>query len=281
MAKLRLLGSSYTLTQAVAEIQALGPVLPGFEAETLPATLLTLLESASGPLPAAEMLVARLLSDGRQPAPVAAFLRLRLEARNGRWEAVLAQAEECLRDLRAMRAPADETPEARFARLRVFYGRYYPPIHLGKGFNTDINRAYRDDLAGAGWEGLARLLEAHCREAQARAHLALGRPREALSLCAAIPDGAFVSLDVRALKAQAAEAAGDLPRARGEWQGAFAEHPLNTAVWDKLAEAWIRAGDRPAFLAFLEDILVLSRAFLPADQAERVRARLEQERGRT
>jgi tetratricopeptide (TPR) repeat protein len=209
---------------------------------------------------------------------VAALLRLRVESRHGRWEAVLALAAECLRELDALRVPPGESAEERLARLRALYGRYYPPIHLGKGFNTDINRAYREDLAGSGWDGLIRLLSAHCREAQARAHLALGRPAEALSLCAAIPDGAFVSLDLRALKARAAEAAGDPSCARREWQAAFAESPLNTPVWDKLAEAWMRAGDRPAFIAFLEDILILARAFLSADQAERVRVRLDQER---
>jgi hypothetical protein len=280
LAKLRLLGSSYTLSDTIAEIQALSPVLPGFEAETLPATLLTLLESASAPLPAAEALIARILSDGRQPVPVASFLALRVAFRQGHWEAVSARAEECLRDLGNMRSSGygNETAETRLARLRPLYARYYPPIHLGKGFNTDINRAYREDLGGSGWEGLARLLSAHCREAQARACLALGRPREALDLCAAIPDGTFASLDLRALKARAAEAMGDPPRARGEWQAAFAESPLVPEVWDKLAEAWMRAGDRPAFIAFLEDILILARAFLTADQAERVRARLDQER---
>jgi hypothetical protein len=278
LAKLRLLGSSYTLAEAVAEIQSLSPALPGFDAETLPATLLTLLESASEPLPAVEAFLARLLSDGRQPAPVAAFLRLRAEARLGRWEAVLARAEECLRDLDAMRAPADETGEERLARLRGLYARYYPPIHLGKGFNTDINNAYREDLGGSGWAGLARLLAAHCREAQARAYLALGRPGEALALGAAIPDGTYASLELRDLKARAAEATGDHRRARREWQAAFAESPLDSKVWDKLAEAWMREGDRPGVIAFLEDILILARAFLSADQAERVRARLEQER---
>lgn len=278
LAKLRLLGSSYTLTDAIAEIQALGPALPGFESETLPATLMTLLEGASAPMPAVEALLPRILSDGKQPVPVAVFLRLGLEARHGRWETVLALADACLGELEAMRAHAGESPGARLARLRPLYARYYPPIHLGKGFNTDINRAYREDLEGAGWEGFARLLSAHCREAQARAYLALGRPGTALSLCASIPEGTFASLDLRGLKAQAAEAMGDLPRALKERQAAFAESPLDPKTWDKLAEAWMRAGDRPALIAFLEEILVLARAFLSPDQAEQVRARLDRER---
>jgi hypothetical protein len=281
-AKLRLLGSSYTLADAVAGIQALSRAWPGFEAETLPAALLTLLEASAEPMPAAEEAVERFLSDERQPAAVAAFLRMRLEARRGRWPAALAQADACLLALGGLPAPAEEIPEARIGRLRVFYARYYPPIHLGKGFNTDINRAYRQDLSASAAPGLgayARLLEAHCRETQARALIALGRPAEALLRAEAIPDGPFASVDIRSARAVAAEAAGDSARMRKEREAAFADRPLDTETWDKLAEALMRCGDRPALIAFLEDVLILARAFLPADQAERVRARLDQERG--
>lgn len=278
LAKLRMLGSTYTLAQAIAEIQSLSPALPGLDAETLPATLLTLLEGEADALPAAEAFLEKRLADDRQPAVVAAFLRMRLEARRGRWEAVLAQGDACLRALAPLRAPAGGDPGAPPARLRDLYGRYYPPIHLGKGLNTDINRAYREDLAGTGWEAYARLLEALCRDAQARALRALGRAAEGLALAGALPDGDYVSVDARAARAAAAEAAGDPGRALREWEAAFAERPLETGVWDKLAEALMRAGDRRALIAFLEDIRILARAFLPEDQAERVRARLESER---
>ncbi|MBW8888987.1 MAG: glycosyltransferase [Fibrobacteres bacterium] len=290
LAKIRLLGSTYTLPEAVAEIQALTPALPGLDAETLPATLLTLLEGSSEPMPAAEAVIERLLSDGRQPAPIAAFLRMRLEARRGHWEAVLSLAEVCGKILDSLSAPASESPADRIDRLRGLYSRYYPPIHLGKGFNTDINRAYQQDLgtspdpAGplrAGDEGhsaFARLLQAQCVETQAQALCALGRAAEAMACLDSIPERVFISVDVRANRAQAAEAAGDSARAKREWEAAFAERPLDTRVWDKLAEALVRSGDRPALIAFLEDILVLARAFLPEDQALRVRERLDQER---
>lgn len=292
LAKIRLLGSGYTLSEAVAEIQALAPLLPGFDAETLPATLLTLMEGEPEPLPAAEAFVERLLSDGRQPAPIAAFLRLRLEARRGRWEAVLALAEACLRNLASPPALPGETPAARIERLRDLYSRYYPPINLGKGFNADINRAYREDVGLTGatrsvapedahLSAFARLLRAHCFEAQSRALCALGHPVEALAKAQSLPAGEFASVDVRATRARAAEAAGDSLRARREWEGAFAERPLEPDGWDKLAEALMRVGDRPALIAFLADILILARAFLPAEQAERVRERLDQERRAT
>jgi hypothetical protein len=295
LAKLRLLGSTYTLPQAVAEIQALAPTLPGLDAETLPAVLLTLVEGSPDPLPAAEAMIERLLSDGRQPGPVADFLRMRLEARRGHWQAVLSLAEACTRRLEAYRIPPGESPAARIDRLREIYSHYYPPIHLGKGFNTDINRAYREDLErpsasasgpdGSGAPGpgkesaFMRLLRAHCLEAEIRALGALGRTSEALARAAALPEGAWVSVDAREARAQAAEAAGDLRGARREREAAFLELPLDTGVWDKLAEALMRSGDRPGLIAFLEDVLVLARTFLPDEQASRVRERLDQERG--
>jgi hypothetical protein len=288
--KLRLLGSTYTLSETVAEIQAIAPGLPGLDAETLPATLLTLLEGSPEPLPAAENLIERLLSDGRQPAAVAHFLRMRLEARRGHWQAALSLADACTDALDAYRVPAGEPPAARIDRLRGLYARFYPPIFLGKGFNTDINRAYQEDLGTApgssdgrtngdgGRSAFARLLRAHCLEAQSHAFCALGRPREAMERAESFPLAAFVSVDARAARAQAAEAAGDFPRSRREWEAAFAERPLETAMWDKVAEALMRSGDRPALIDFLEDIFILARAFLPDEQALRVRERLDQER---
>jgi len=290
LAKIRLLGSTYTLTEAVAEIQALTPTLPGLDAETLPATLLTLLEGSPDPMPAVEAVIERLLSDGRQPPPVAAFLRMRLEARRGHWEAVLSLAEACTIGLDSIRAPAGESPADRIHRLRGLYSRYYPPIHLGKGFNTDINRAYQEDLGGSpdpaggqrsgekGHSAFARLLRAQCVEARAHALCALGRAAEAMACLDSLPEREFISVDVRVNRAQAAEAAGDFAMSKREWEAAFAERPLDTKVWDILAEALMRSGDRPALIAFFEDILVLARAFLPGDQALRVRERLDQER---
>ena len=286
MAKLRLLGSTYTLPEALSEIQALAPALPGLDSETLPGVLMTLLEGSADPLPAAEALVERFLSDGRQPLAVAAFLRMRLERRRKRWEAVLSHAEACLRALEGGPfPPPGETPADRISRLRDTYGRYYPPIHLGKGFNTDINRAYREDLAGEaapaaeGGSAFARLLRAHCLEARAQALCALGRPVEGFAAAAALPAAAYASVDARALRARAAEAGGDPARARREWEAAFAERPLDTGTWDRLAEALMGAGDRGALIAFLEDILVLARAFLPEEQVRKVMERLDQERG--
>lgn len=296
-ALLRMLGSSYTPSEALAEIQALSPSLPGLDALALPAVLLTLLESAAGPLPAVEAFLERFLDEGRQPAPIAAFFRMRLEAARGRWEAALSLAEACARALDGLRLPSGEAPEARLQRLRPWYARYYPPIHLGKGFNTDINRAYREDLGADGGaaspsappgaaaapavdkpSAFASLLQAHCRAVRARALLALARPAEALAAAEALPE-AFASVDARDIRARAAEAAGHPGRARREWEAAFAERPLDTEVWDRLAGTLMREGDRGALLAFLEDVLVLARAFLPEDQARRVRERLEQERG--
>ena len=279
-AKLRMLGSSYTLAEAIAAIRSLEEALPGLEEETLPGALLTLIEGEAGSLPSAEGLLERLLSGGRQPHAVEAFLRMRLEARRGRWHAVLSHAETCLLALDALRAaPAPGGPAEGSDRLRGLYARYYPPIHLGKGFNSDINRAFALDAASGGWEGFARLLQAHCRASQARAHSALGRPDAALACAEAIPVDGYASLNARSARAQVAEAAGDAPRARREWEAACAESPLDAAAWDKLADALMRAGDKPALVAFLEDVVILARCFLPEDQARQAQARLAQERG--
>ncbi len=282
LAKLRVLGANYTLAEAIDELQNRSAGMPGLDAETLPACVLTFLEGSSeGGTAGAEAFLERFISDGRQPAWMGAFLRMRLELCRRSWQATLDLARLCLESLAGMAAPATESPADRLERLRGVYGRFFPPIGLGKGFNTDINQAYRHDLTtpAPGWEGFIGLLQAHCRVAQARALLALGRPAEAYAAAAAIPAERFVSLDALSLRADALRRMVDTPRLREVLAEALRAKPLDTGVWDQAAEALMGSGDKPALLALLEDLSVLARHFLPEAQAEKVRERLAQERG--
>lgn len=278
---LRMLGSNYTLPEALAEIQARLPEAPGLDAETVPAALMTLLESDPGqPHPAAEGMLDRMSADVRQPPATAAFLRMRLALHRRAWETAIQQSRACIECLASLGSRPSETPEARMGRLRGLYCRYYPPIHLGKGFNSDINRAFREDLADpeGGFRGLARLLTAHCLDAQARAMAGSGRSSEAAACAAAIPPDGYASLDPRAFLAEILPALGNIAGMRRAAEEGFRAKPLDTDQWDRLVSGLMRCGDTPALIACLEDLLMLASRFLPADQAEQVRARLSRER---
>ena len=90
-----------------------------------------------------------------------------------------------------------------------------------------------------------------------------------------IPKANFVSVDPFELMAEACAAAGEGPRLRAVLLSWYAERPLDTAVWTQVAEGLDRLGDKTGLIAFLEEILVLSRHFLPPSHAEMVREMLD------
>ncbi|GEM_PF-1752892 len=286
--KLRVLGAAYTMPEALGELQARSAGLPGLDLETLPAALLTLMENHPGEaLIAAHKVLEMMLNAGGRPEVLQALFRLRLSTQRGRWQEALDGSQRCLEALdnleRAHAAgavpvtgPGAGSPLPR--SLRELYGHFYPPVDLGKGVNTDLNSAFRADLAGGSPQGYLDLMRAHCLAERARALLALDRPREALECAERIPVDRFASLEPHGLMAEACARTGDAARLRTVLQTWRRETPLNTEVWDKVAEGLDGIGDKAELIAFLEEILILSRFFLPPGQVEMVRARLEKER---
>jgi hypothetical protein len=222
------------------------------------------------------------------------FLRMRLAAADRNWEEARAAARSCRLALSTAPGlvPEAEGPGA----WEGAYRHFLAPVELGKGLNTDLNRAYRADLDSASFPaaaaasspsetrpqgsrpGYPALLRAHCLAVEARAALALGLPEEALRIAGEIPKADFASVDPFELMAEACAAAGDGPRLRAVLLGWYAEKPLDTGVWTQVAKGLGRLGNRPELIAFLEDILVLAGHFAAPAHMEMVRAMLASQR---
>jgi hypothetical protein len=271
LVKMRVLGAAYTMPEALAELQALDPALPGLLDETFPAALLTLLEENPGnTLVTAGAMTERMLDGGVPREPLNSLFRIRLHALRGRWPEALECSDRCLRALGALEEAREGPPDR--------YAHFLPPIGLGKGLATDFNQAYREDLETGSHQGYLGLMRALCRAEQARAMLALDRPEAALRYAEAIPPDRYVSIDPRAWMAEALARLGDADRLRAVYRAWFLEKPLDTAVWDKIAAGLDKLGHNAALIGFLEEILILSRYFLAPDQVERVRVYLESRR---
>ncbi len=276
LVKMRVLGAAYTLAEAISELQARDRDLPGLAAESLPAALLELLEgNPRDTLAAVNALLERLLEGPGIPAPARALLHTRLHAARGQWQESLAWTERCLADLAA---GGSDSPAAGPEAAR--YGFFLPPIGLGKGMNTDLNRAFREDLDSGSQRGYLGLLRAHALSARARALLSLNRLEEARECAEGIPKNRWVSLDPYLLLHEVHSRMDDRARLRELLPAWFAENPLDWTMWDKVAESLIRIDDRPSLIGFLEELLTLARHFLTPDQGEAIRARLRQERAR-
>lgn len=272
LVKLRVLGAAYTLPEALGELQGRSAALPGLDVETLPGMLLTILEAnPGGSLAAARNILERLLDAGGRPDGLRDFFRMRLAALDRNWEAALEASKRC-RDA---------------SSTEGIHRHFLAPVELGKGLNSDLNRAYRADLepelgSHPGYspaQGFHELLQAHCLALEACALLALGRTGEAMRIAEGIPRTDFVSVDSFGIMADACAASGDKARLRTVLLGWFAERPLDTAVWTRVAEGLDQLGDKTGLIAFLEEILVLSRHFLPTARAEMVRGMLDKQRG--
>ncbi|MDB5104012.1 MAG: hypothetical protein JWP91_1701 [Fibrobacteres bacterium] len=286
LVKLRVLGSGYTMPEALSELRAREQGLPGLYAETLPACLLTLMESHPGEaMVSANNVLEAMLREGGRPEPVRALLRMGLFSLHGRWPEVLEESQACLKALE--RVESDASGQGGYASagtmdrsgFLTLYAHFYAPVDLGKGVTSDLNRAYRQDIAEGSPRGYLGLMRAHCLAAQAVALLALDRPREALERAERIPAGRFASLEPNGLITDACRRLGDIPRMREVLRAWFREKPLDTEVWNRMVAGLGEGeGEKAELIAFLEQILGLSRFFLNRDQAEKVRELLESRR---
>ncbi|MEO6097243.1 MAG: hypothetical protein ABIW76_16855, partial [Fibrobacteria bacterium] len=275
----------YTMPEALAELQSRGESLPGLAAETLPAALISLIENHPGEsFASAQIILDRMLTPDQRPAAVNGLLKISLSALRGRWEEVLAGSQACLETLEALESAlpistSASAPALVLATLSSLYGHFYPPVDLGKGLNADLNRAFLADLPRGIPREYLDLMRARCLADRARALLALGRPGAALEVVEGIPAGRFASVSPHDLMDECGALTGDHDRACTALAVWHRERPLDTEVWDRRIRGLERAGRQPELMAFLEEILVLSRFFLPPNQVETVRRLVESRRG--
>ena len=269
VAKIRILGSGYTLDEAFQELRVRAGEFPGLQSEGFPALLLSGIATDRdldrGLL---RTVLDGLLDSDALPPALRFFCRAQAAEMRGEWSLVLEATARCLESL----AEPIGLPEGREP-----YRYLYHPIDIGQGFNTDLNRAFREDLQRGSWRGLAELLGAHCAYLQARAFMETGRTGEGLALAERLPKGRFDSLDVHAVLVEAYRMVGDTGKLRvvlGEW---FSERPLDTAVWQKRVTSLQEIGDRRGLADFLGEILLLAERFLSGEQVERVKGLMARE----
>ncbi len=272
--KLRILGSGFTLAEAVEEIQTRSSECPGLVSETLPAALLSVLISQStDTLPTLERMLRQFLEDPEFPSTLRAFFSLKLAVLNGQWTFVLNHAIRCM-ELLTGSLPETES-------VLNLYGHFYPPIGLGKGFNSDLNHAFKEDLATGKPKSYLDLLFAHCCVDLAKAYQAVGKHSESVMELQRLPLSRFASLesnqDLLSELLQVGDRDGALNTAK-EW---FAISPLDTGIWNPIYNAYARLGEKTTTIRFLEEIEILAEAFLNADQIAMIRDLLIKERSET
>jgi len=203
-----------------------------------------------------------------RPNPWVACSALRLRLLRGRWAEALQESDACLR---ALEDPQAGSPQA--------YAHFLLPSAWGGGVTTDVNRAYGEDAETRSRRGYLGLLAGLMSGGPCARLAGLDRPGEALACAEGIPGDRFVSIDPYPLQHECCLRLGDHARLRAVLNAWFAERPLDTAVWDKMAEGLDLLGDGPGWIAFLEEILILARHFLTPAQVETLLVLLESRRG--
>ncbi len=279
--KLRVLGAGYTLAEALEEIQMRSQECPGLARETLPATLLSVLTPQSpDALPAAIRMLGQFLDDPLYPETLRAFFSMTLSVLHSQWTDVLNHAIRCMELLTvSSQTVSSQTGASQESEsVWILYGHFYPPIGLGKGFNSDLNHAYQQDLATGKPQSYLDLLFAHCCVNLAKAYQAVGKHSDSVTELQRLPLSRFASLEIHpALLSdllQVGDRDGALHTAK-EW---FALAPLDTGIWNPIYNAYAQLGEKTTTIRFLEEIEILAEAFLNADQIAMIRDLLIKER---
>ncbi len=274
--KLRVLGAGYTLSEALEEIQMRSSECSGLARETLPAMLLSVLTpQSSDTLPTVERMLRHFLDDTEFPPTLRAFFTLKLAVLKENWTDVLNHAVRCM-ELLTVSSQTSASQESE--SVWILYGHFYPPIGLGKGFNSDLNHAYQQDLATGKPQSYLDLLCAHCCVDLAKAYQSVGKHSDSVTELQRLPLSRFASLESHpALLSdllQVGDREGALHTAK-EW---FALAPLDTGIWNSIYNAYARLGEKTTTIRFLEEIEILAEAFLNADQIAMIRDLLIKER---
>ncbi len=255
--KLRVLGSGFTLREAVDEMQAATVQDMPLRLETFPGLLLSLLERERGKpdrLPTLLSWIEQMVEHPNMPTLLAAAHRLHLAVSGGQVDSIHQAADALLEEI--AKAPAS-VPEA-------WYRHLFAPIDLAKPFNTDINAAFRARIETGKDQGLLDLLLAQALAAKAQALKRRDHWTESAQVATGIPAGRFLSVTPFALRAEAALRLGDIAGLMSACTSWHEDNPLDGKVWDAvvslLAEAGIHAQEY--LRRYLGLICSLAKAFL-------------------
>ncbi len=269
--KLRVLGAGYSIAEAITEIETLAVDCPGLILETMPAVLLSVLSAnAPGALASVEQTVERYASRSVLPEVLRAFIGMKLALWQGKWQVTIDEANHCISILREF-ASAPET-------LLPLYGYFHPPLDLGKGFTSDLNQAFREDLGKGKRQGYIDLLQAHCCADKSKALLSLGKLNESLTELEGVPLARFASLEPFGALVTGMFRIGILDAMRKVARLWFVQNPLDMGTWEKVFEAYKLLGVKSDIIAFLEEISLLAEAFMEKEQADVIKGMLERER---
>ncbi len=268
--KLRILGAGFSTKESMEELEFHSRTHQGLEQETLVATLLTLLEKNQGEsLPAVETLLEHFLNTPILPALLREFMSMKFAVLRSDWTKTLDFAEKCRAILATLNSESTE--------LNPFYAYFYSPLDLGKGVNSDLNQIFRHHLTTGGHEAYLEWMKAHCDADMGKAYLSLGSPADALRHLVNIPLGKFSSLNLFDTLLSALLGIGDKENIRRIAKDYFSLQPLDTALWDKIFNAYTAIGEKPEKISFLNEISILAETFLTPEQAAYVNTLLAQE----
>lgn len=269
LARIRVLGAGFSAQEAMQEIQTRTGECPGIDLEAIPALLITLMENSQGSFhEPVRRALAHLLGNPALPAFIRIFLQMREALRAKAWETALGLAREC------QAALPESRPEG-----KAVYSFLIPPINLGQGMNSDLNQACLEDMKSGQWNAGLALLRTHCLFTAAESLLALGRPKECLDLVVGLPAGKYASLPVYRLLAESYMLSADHPGLKAVYRAWFESSPLDTGIWEKIAEGLKVIGDGPGRLELLRDLHVLARFFLTPGQADSIQGLIQRESG--
>ena len=263
LAKIRVLGMGYTAPEALREIQSRKEACPGLDLEATPGLLAALIEKETGPAAAlARQALLHLIGADAWPPFLRLFFLLQDARRTEDWAAVERRARECLEAL-------ERADDSGLRPGGTLYSTLLHPVGLGRGMNSDVNRAFLEDLAGKGPGGRG-LLSRHCEFALAESALARGSAADALALARRLDASPGVSLPYHALKIEAGLEAGDSPAVQAACRDWFEDAPLDTRAWEGILSAYDRTGMKAERRRFLEGIHAISLFLLDPDQSDRI-----------
>lgn len=278
--KLRVLGAGYTLKEAFEEIQSQSAKLSGLGPETMPAILFSLLSQSENenPLPTILRAMEQFLQQSEIPEIYREFISIKLCLHKKDFEAALvisARAKKIFEDLVAqLKNPTDDFTHAKIFHL---YNYFHPPLDLGKGFNSDLNRAFRLDLKIQQPFHYLELMQAHIRVDAAKAHVALKQPEAALTELLQINLNEYASLDAYRILIDGLFHLHDHTSIRKVVDAWFNQKPLDTQTWDCIYEVYGMLGNKADLVKFLEEIAVLAKVFLDQHQSGQIQSLLLRE----
>jgi len=259
--QMRVLGTGFTIREALDEIQAYASADPELRLMTFPGLLLSLLERERNHpdrLPVMLRWIEQLLGDENLPPLLSSMHRLQLAAAGGHPESILHAADALLTQAYSS-AGANLNRTVEDGQLPdAVYRHFFAPIELGKAMNTDINAAYRRKLEQGHDGEMRELAAALALGLKAQALKRQEHWSEAATCAAAIPAGRFLSVSPHPILVEAALRQGNGRGVREACEAWLAENPLDSRVWEETVSRLIAAGETEYLAGYLGKICELA-----------------------